>query len=199
MHEAMWTRADAVAWLDAPERVRSEDPRALWRRAGLAPGMTVVDVGAGSGYFALPAAEIVGPTGRVFAVDVSPELVGLVRDRIRERGLTNAVALRSTAKKIPLPSGRADRVLMANLLHGLPSSTVAEAARLVRPGGRLLNEDWAKRPTEGGPPVEHRLTPTEASQVLERYGLRRVGSAAFGPSHYLVTMERPLRRPPGGR
>lgn len=188
MHEAVWTREQALAVLESPERRGSEDPRALWRRVGLRSGMTVVDVGAGSGYYAVPASERVGPTGTVHAVDVSPSLVELLRER--SAGRPNVHVVRSRPDRIPLPDGIADRVLLANLLHGVPPTTVAEAVRLLRPSGRLVDVDWKKEPTDGGPPLEHRLSAAEASRVLAGYGLTIVHESLFGPAHYVVVGEK---------
>ncbi len=191
MHESVWHRAEAVAWLDDPTRRGREDPETLWDRTGLAPGMTVVDVGAGTGYYDWSASDRVGATGCVYAVDVSPELVALVRERARAQGRRNVRAVRSRPDRIPLPGRVADRVLLANLLHGVAPTTVREAVRLLRPGGRLLDVDWAKRPTPNGPPVEHRLSATEARRALEAYGLRALTTAPHGPEHYVVILEKP--------
>jgi ubiquinone/menaquinone biosynthesis C-methylase UbiE len=197
MHEAVWSGPDAIAKLDDPRRGSWEDPHALWRRVGLRPGMTVVDVGAGTGYYAFPAAERVGRSGRVFAVDRSPELVRLLRRRARELHRPNVVAVRSRIDRIPLRGGIADRVILANVLHGLPPSTIAEAVRVLRPGGRLVDVD-AKRSHRVvgpvGPPFEHRLSVRTAQEVLGRYDLRRGGAGSFGPYLYVVVMVRPRRR-----
>jgi ubiquinone/menaquinone biosynthesis C-methylase UbiE len=189
MHEAVWTREQAVALLDDPSRREREDPRKLWRRAGLRAGMCVVDVGAGSGYYTFPAGAIVGPRGRVHAVDVSPELVQLLEERARKRRRTNVEPVLSRPHRIPLPDAIADRVLLANVLHGIPPSTVKEAVRLLRPGGRLLDLDW-KKDAKRGPPVARRLSATAARRTLERYGLRMVREWKFGPNHYVVMLEK---------
>jgi ubiquinone/menaquinone biosynthesis C-methylase UbiE len=190
MHEAVWTREQAVALLDDPSRRQREDPRELWSAAGLRRGMCVVDVGAGSGYYAFPASAVVGAAGRVYAVDVSRDLVLLLNERARKRRRKNFHALASRAQQIPLPSGTADRVLLANVLHGIPPSTVREAVRVLRPGGRLVNVDWKKYATPRGPPVARRLSAAAARRTLERYGLRTVREWEFGPNHYAVMLEK---------
>jgi ubiquinone/menaquinone biosynthesis C-methylase UbiE len=195
MHEAVWSRDEAIALLDDPGRLESENPHALWEMAGLAPGMTVVEVGAGTGFYAFPASDRVGPAGRVYAVDLSPELVALVRERARARHRENLSAVRSQPKRVPLPDGVADRVLLANVLHGISPTTVREAVRLVRPGGQLVDVDWVKRATPTGPPVSHRLSANEARRALERYGLRALGTHDHGPYHYVVVLEKPAAPP----
>lgn len=190
MHEAVWTREEATAVLDDPDRYSSEDPTELWSRAGLAPGMRVVEVGSGTGFYAFPASERVGPAGRVYAVDVSPGLVDLIRERARRRRRSNLEAVVSRPQRIPLPNDLADRVLLANVLHGIPPETVREAVRVLRPGGRLVDVDWKKEPTPRGPPVPHRLSAAAARRALERYGLRTVDEWEHGPYHYAVMLEK---------
>lgn len=191
MHEATWSRAEAVACLDASDRRASQDPELLWRRVGLKRGDTVVDVGAGTGYYSFPAAARVGPDGRVFAVDTSPELVDLVRERAADRALSNVVSVLSTRIRIPIEDAVADVAILANVLHGIPPKTVDEAVRLLRPGGLLVNVDWKKETTPEGPPVEHRLSPAEATAALTARGLVPVESFDLGPYHYVLVLQRP--------
>jgi ubiquinone/menaquinone biosynthesis C-methylase UbiE len=185
-----WTREEALGALEAPERRQSQDPDALWTRIGLAPGATVVDVGAGTGFFAVEAARRVGPEGRVYAVDLSDELVELLRERRDRESLPQLQPLRNTLTSIPLPSAVADVVLLANVLHDIPVSTLSEAVRLVKPRGRFVNVDWKKEQTPGGPPLEIRLTPDEAEQLLEKQGLKAVERWEFGRWHYALVLER---------
>ena len=194
MHEAVWTRAQARAMLDDPVRFESEDPRKLWRRAGLVAGMRVAEVGAGSGFYAFPASDLVGPSGRVYAVDVSPELVAMIRERARVEHRGNLEVTLSQPERIPLPDALADRVLLANVLHGIPPGTVSEAVRLLRAGGRLVDLDWKKEPSARGPPVAHRLAAAAARRTLEGYGLRTVEEWEPGPYHYAVMLEKPPAR-----
>ncbi|MGI0071655.1 MAG: class I SAM-dependent methyltransferase [Thermoplasmata archaeon] len=190
MHEAVWTAARARALLDDPARRAGEDPLALWRRVGLARGMRVADVGAGSGFYTFPAGRLVGPTGRVYAIDVARELVALLRRRARARGRTNVRPVLARPGRIPLPDGSADRVLLANVLHGIPPATVREAARLLAAGGQLVVVDWQKRATPRGPPVGHRLSRAAARRALAAHGFTTVRQWAPGPSHYALLCER---------
>lgn len=197
MHEAAWSRSDAIARLESADRRANQDPQTLWSQATLRPGEVVVDIGAGTGFFAFPAARRVGAAGCVYAVDVSSELLDLIRERTEAGKVGNLRAVRSTPAHIPLPDGVADVVLLANVLHGVPPATVAEAVRLLRPGGRLVNVDWKKEASREGPPVRHRLSEGEAQRGLRRYGLVPVRRFELGPHHYGLVLERPPpdRRP----
>lgn len=191
MHEAAWSRSAASEILDSPSRRASQNPQRLWRRVGLKRGDIVVDVGAGTGFFTFPAAEAVGPDGQVFAVDISSELVDLVRERSAERSVANVHAILSTQTRIPIEDAVADVAILANVLHGISPSTVNEAVRLLRSGGRLVNVDWKKESTSEGPPLEHRLSPQEAADVLTSRGLVPRDSFELGPHHYVQVFERP--------
>ena len=190
-HEESWSRAEAVARLDAPGRRTDQDPDQLWNRVGLKRGNTVVDVGAGTGFYSFPAARLVGSEGRVFAVDISSELVDLVRVRALERHLSNVVPTLSSRAHIPIEDAVADFAILANVLHGIPPATVDEAVRIVRPGGRVVDLDWKKEATRDGPPLDHRLTVEEAAATLSARGLRQVDSFDLGPQHYVLVFERP--------
>jgi ubiquinone/menaquinone biosynthesis C-methylase UbiE len=177
-------REEALARLESPDRRRWQDPERLWKEVGLLPGETVVDVGAGTGYFALPAARLVGPKGRVYAVDVARDLHALVGERGASEKLEWLVPVLSESGRIPLESSIADVVLFANVLHDVPEETIAEAVRLLRPKGRLVNLDWRKTETPFGPPSEIRLSPEEARERLSFHGLRPLRPIEAGPYHY---------------
>ena len=185
-----WTREQAVAVLESPERRRSLDPEAFWEKVGLLPTTVVAEVGAGTGYFALPAARRVGKTGKVYAVDISEELVGLLRERSQKEKLPQLVAVLSQEDRIPLPDHVADVVLFANVLHDVPAPTIAEAVRLLRPGGCFVNLDWKKEETPQGPPLSIRLSPAQATEILGKWGLMVVGEWSPGPHHYAQLLRR---------
>jgi SAM-dependent methyltransferase len=185
-----WSREEGLAWLESPERRSTQDPEVVWNRVGLKPGETVVDIGAGTGYFAVSAARRVGTSGRVYAVDVSRELVELLHERSAEKALPQLIPVRSTPEAIPIDSGLADVLLFANVLHDIPSATISEAVRLLRPSGRAVNVDWKKDDTPGGPPLEIRLAPEEATALLAEHGLELADRWEFGPWHYGLTLHR---------
>ena len=189
-----WSREEALAWLESPDRRATQDPQVIWARVGLAAGETVVEVGAGTGYFAVSAARRVGPSGRVYAVDVSGELVDLLHERRSSEALPQLLPIRSTTDSIPIQSGVADVLLLANVLHDIPASTLSEAVRLLGPAGRAVNVDWKKQETPGGPPLDIRFSPDQASTLLAEQGLTEIDRWEFGPWHYGLTFRRGATR-----
>jgi ubiquinone/menaquinone biosynthesis C-methylase UbiE len=154
------------------DRQRRMPPGPVLESAGIAPGMTVLDVGAGTGYWTLPLSELVGPEGRVIAVDVEPLMVEDLWALVREHDLGNVDVVLSDELHIPLEDDVADAALLAFVLHEPPDPVafLHEIARLLVPGGRVLILEWQKRETEFGPPVEHRVSEDEARHLLETAG-----------------------------
>jgi O-methyltransferase/aklanonic acid methyltransferase len=106
--------------------------------ARASPGEMVLDVAAGRGASTIPAAEAVGPRGRVLGVDLADKMVAALGEEIRRRRITNASAERMDAERLDLADASCDLVLCGFMLHLLPdpSSAVAEFRRVLRSGGR---------------------------------------------------------------
>ncbi len=151
--------------LDPERRLSGLTPRELLREGGLRPGMTVVDYGCGPGLMTLPAAETVGPTSMVYALDIHEGMVSLVETRAREAGLTNVTALLNDGPEAPLPDGVADLILCTLVFHYRESREERQAlaldlARLLKPGGTLMVVQWVDR-----------APPDETLELLEGAGL----------------------------
>jgi SAM-dependent methyltransferase len=117
------------------------------RRAALKGGQQVLDLGTGTGSVAVKAASLVAPGGKVTAVDISREMLGLARQRAAGMGLGNIMFLEGRAEEIPTDSGSFDAVLASlSLMYAIDRAAAAhEIARVLRPGGRLVAAVW------GGP------------------------------------------------
>jgi len=187
-------RVDGACKLDDPERPRWLPPADVVRELGAFPGMTVADVGAGTGYFTLPIAEAVGPTGRVFAVDAQDAMLAHLRRKLEGRGaITNVVVVHAEAAETGLPSASCDAILLANVWHEFDERApeVAELNRLMVPGGRLVVLDW--RPDHSpppGPPADHRLPAIHAEKVLADSGWTIERSTTFGSYSWVVVATR---------
>ena len=169
-------------WRFPPERrhvLKDEDrrrrlqPERILDEADVQPGETMVDVGAGPGFWTELLAKRVGPNGHVFAVDVEPVMLDELRTLVRERGLSNVDVVQSEETSIPLEEGIADLVLLVFVLHEPPDPMpfLAEIIRLLKPDGRVLVVDWQDWPTEQGPPLEVRISQEEARALLGAAGL----------------------------
>lgn len=180
--------AARMARLESEERRRTLDPERALEALELCVGETFLDLGAGPGFFSLPAAAVVGPAGRVLAVDVSPQMVERVRQRAEENGLGHVEAILSHESQVPLSDEAADALLLSNVLHEAaePRRLLAEAHRLLKPGGRLAVIEWKKERTEHGPALEDRLESTTVDRWLIAAGFARLSRFEPGPYHFGV-------------
>ena len=176
--------------LEDPERLRWMPPAEVLARIGVRPGMRVGDVGAGTGYFAIPLAHAVGPRGKVFAVDAQKEMLDLLRRKLEAPDAPgNIELLQGDATGTHLPNGCCDVVLLANLWHELEdqAAVLRETRRILHPEGRLAVLDWrhdVQRPP--GPPLEHRVSMTDAVGTLERNGWSLQHHGPLGAFSYLL-------------
>ncbi|MFQ6090896.1 MAG: class I SAM-dependent methyltransferase [Candidatus Bipolaricaulia bacterium] len=141
-----------VARLDTPERACWQSIAAFLEVLQPQVGMAYADIGCGPGYFTLPVAERVGPEGRVYAVDIQPEMLAELARRAQARGLANVAAVRCSEREIPLPDASVDAACLANAFHELeaPAVFLKDVRRVLRPGGRLIVIDWKPMETPGG-------------------------------------------------
>jgi ubiquinone/menaquinone biosynthesis C-methylase UbiE len=168
------------------------DPREVLERIGLAEGDVLLDAGCGEGRFAIPAASMVGATGKVYAADTSADHIAALELVAREKGLDQIETfVADVTEQIPTPAGVVDVCLMANVFHefaadGAVRGELREIKRVLRSEGILAILDFRKdvdRPP--GPPLSRRLDPVEAERLVAGYGFRQESSAQVGSYHYL--------------
>jgi ubiquinone/menaquinone biosynthesis C-methylase UbiE len=176
-----------AAWasiLEDEERKEFLPPVEILKRLGVREGITFADIGCGTGYFTIPAAELVG-RGRVFAIDVQAEMLELLKKKIKDR--ENITIVKSSEDTIPLPSESVDITFMGDVLHELEGEgTLREAYRILRRGGVLGVVDWKKEKMEIGPPFEDRLSIQEAKAKIKGVGFSVTESFEIPPYHYCL-------------
>jgi ubiquinone/menaquinone biosynthesis C-methylase UbiE len=164
--------------LDDPSRLVHEPPDRLVIDLTLASGDTVIDLGAGTGYFALPIARHLKACGggRVLALDAEPRMLALLEQRARAAGLEGIIETRGVdalLPDLPVDRGCADRAVLASLYHELedPRATLRELHRVMRPGGLIVVLDWDPTGSgDRGPPRDHRVPPEEVERELSAVG-----------------------------
>ena len=161
-----------AAVFDDPARDAWQKPDEVVALLAIEPGMTVADLGAGTGYFLARLSRAVGESGRVIATDLEPDMVRYMGERATREGLANVEVRQVAADDPGLDAGAVDRVLVVDVWHHI-SDRVAYARKLaaaLRPGGRVVIVDFTMESPEG-PPVEHRLEAATIVGELEAAGL----------------------------
>ncbi|MBI2607253.1 MAG: methyltransferase domain-containing protein [Candidatus Doudnabacteria bacterium] len=166
------------------------DPEKILFQAGLSKTQTVVDLGTGSGFYALAASKIVGEQGRVFVVDILESALSHISSEARVKGLRNIQTLRCDLE-LPracasINEGVADFVIFANVLHEVTNKNnmFSEAFRLLKTGGKLLIIEWNDTPSPIGPESEVRVPQQEASDYAQKTKLRLLRRIDTDQYHY---------------
>jgi Methylase involved in ubiquinone/menaquinone biosynthesis len=172
--------------LDDPERLSLFDPEAVLKSFGLKPGMTVLDVGTGAGFYLPYLSKMVSDSGKVYAIDISPEAVEYAKSKVNQLGLQNVEVLLSQENQIPLPDNTVDFTYMAFVFHELedPVKFLKELKRVSKPIGYLALIDWKKEERDKGPPPDEVYSEWEVGIILEEAGLRVGRVVEVGPYAY---------------
>jgi ubiquinone/menaquinone biosynthesis C-methylase UbiE len=144
--------------LDGDERRKSIPPEDIVERMGLSMNDSVLDLGAGVGYFALPISK---KSKDVVAVDSEPKMLSILSQRTRSSGVMNMHLVGGDIIVLPLADGSVDHVLAAFVYHEVSdqSKLLEESARVLRPSGKLTVVDFQKRFSGEGPPIWVKKSP----------------------------------------
>ncbi len=153
------------------------------------PGWVIADFGSGSGYYTTPLARRVGAEGKVYAFDILPQAVDLVRSQSRMIHLLQVDAIQADLEEpngTHLKDGIADLVLIASILHQVDdrNALLREAYRVLKPGRTLALIEWDQTTAPGGPIMEARIPKAKAKELIETSGFILDREFEAGSHHY---------------
>lgn len=187
-----FTRAeDWVAQFDDPGRDAWQKPAEVVTALQIEPGMTVADIGAGTGYFEPYLSRAAGPTGKVLALDVEPDMVRYLGERVERQHLSNVSPALAQIDDPKLADQSVDRVLIVDTWHHIPERE-AYARKLLaalKPGGRVYVVDFTADASHG-PPARHRVPAAQVVHELSQPGLRAEVMVLALPEQYVVVATR---------
>ena len=165
---------EGAAWLERPEREAEEAPSKAVTALDLRPGQVVADIGAGSGYYTMLLSKAVGPRGRVYATDIQPEMLALIKKKIDVAPASNVELVLGTPAESRLPDGALDVALMVDVYHELaqPQAFLQSLRRALKPDGRLILIEFRKENPNVPIREEHKMSIAEARTELEAEGYR---------------------------
>ncbi len=181
-----------VAKLEDPERDAWQKPDEVVGALGLRAGQVVCDIGVGTGYFARRFAAAVGPTGRVFGVDVEPRMLAALAQRLQAEGILNVTPVMGLPADPLLPAAACDVITVVDTYHHFPDGP-AYLRRLgdsLKPGGRLVNIDFHKRALPVGPPVDHLVARADFLADAARAGFTLRAEHTMLPHQYFLVLQR---------
>jgi SAM-dependent methyltransferase len=177
-----------IAWLERPERELEERPTQAIAALELKPGQTVVDFGAGSGYFTFRMSPLVGNQGRIVAVDIEPTMLTAISERAARMQITNVETRRSTERDPNLPAQSVDLLLMVDVYHELafPFETLAGIREALKPQGRVALVEYRKEDPNVPIKEVHKMSERQIIRELEAAGFRHVKTISTLPLQHLV-------------
>ncbi len=161
-----------ASWLDRPEREEEEHADAAVEALELKPGMMVADVGAGTGHMSIKMARKVGPTGKVYANDIQPGMLQLLKKNAAQAKVTNIEPVLGTVAGTNLPKGQMDLVLLVDVYHELsePEKMLRDLRDTLKPDGRLVLIEYRGEDPEVPIRNEHKMTVAQVKTELEAEG-----------------------------
>ncbi|HXI13845.1 MAG TPA: class I SAM-dependent methyltransferase [Thermoanaerobaculia bacterium] len=164
-------------WLERAEREAEEQPDLVMDAMQLRDGQTVAEIGAGTGYFARRMARRVSPSGKVFAVDIQPEMLTLLARYVREEGVTNIVPVLGGETDPRLPEKSVDWILLVDVYHEFqkPQPMLARIRESLTPGGRVALVEYRQEGESAGHiKREHRMSVEQVRAEWEAAGFEIV-------------------------
>ncbi len=181
-----------AAWLEREEREREERGSVMLEELGLAPGMHVADIGAGTGYYSRRIAPLVAPAGRVYAVDVQPEMVAMLRESAARPELSNLVPVQASTTDPGLEPSSIDLAVMVDVYHELenPHEVLQALVRALKPGGRIAFVEY--RAEDQRVPIKplHTMSEAQIRREAARHPLEWERTARTLPWQHVVVFRK---------
>ena len=160
-----------IDWLERPEREKEENTSLLLKNLAVKPGMMIADIGAGSGYHSALLSKMVG-SGKVFAVDVEPEMIAYLSERIKQEKLSHIVPILSTEQKLPLPENIIDMMLLVDVYHefSYPYEMTLSMRAALKPGGKLVLVEFRSEDLTVPIKTIHKMSEAQAIKEFKAAG-----------------------------
>ena len=187
-HHAFSDVAQQVKWLEDPERDKWQKPDEVVAALGLKPGETIVDIGAGSGYFTRRFAKAVAPDGKAIGLDIEPGLVDYMNSQAKKLGLANYEARVVKPDDPGLAPHSSDVIFMCDAYHHIENHVeyLKRLTPALKQGGVIVLVDFKKEKLPVGPPPEHKVARQQAIDEFSRAGYRLDKEEKFLPYQYML-------------
>ncbi len=191
MHRIQQDSKAYIARLEDPMRGSYQKSAEVIKALAIKPGEVIADIGSGSGYFTLPLARAVGGKGRVYAVDVNPDMILHLNRRIRDLNLRNVVTVLCAPDDPLLADASVDRFFICDTWHHIPGHAkyLGLLKRMLKPGGQVIMVDFKKVKTPVGPPMEMRIDRADLVREMEANGFQLASEHTFLEHQYFLVFK----------
>ncbi len=160
--------------LVSEKRKRILPAEQILKNSGLKKDDIMADIGCGIGYFSFIAADILKPEGKVYALDISDDMIDEVKNRMNKEKIHNIETVKTEEYDLKLPDQSVTYAFLCTVLHEIPDKErfILEVKRILCTGGKLVVVDWEKKETDMGPPLSHRFEREEVKDLLKSQDLQ---------------------------
>lgn len=188
MHRLHTDPAAYINALDDPKRDEYQKPHQVLTALNIKPGEIIADIGAGTGYFTFRLADFVGDKGKVYAVDVSPEMIRHINRRTRDSKTTNVISILADNDDPLLPERSVNRIFVCDVWHHVENQTkyLAALKKILRPGGEVVMIDFHKKELPFGPPLQMKIAREDLVKQMESSSFRLSKEYTFLQYQYFL-------------
>jgi protein-L-isoaspartate O-methyltransferase len=179
-------------WLERPEREAEEEPEKMVEALGLKPGEHVADIGAGTGFIAKKMAQRVGAEGKVYGVDIQPEMLALMRMKMKKLGIDNVVPVQGTTTDPKLPAGKVDMIIMVDVYHEFshPFEMTQNMLKGLKIGGRLVFIEYRKEDESVPIKLVHKMTEEQVKHEMSVHPVKHQKTIGILPRQHIIIFEK---------
>jgi ubiquinone/menaquinone biosynthesis C-methylase UbiE len=187
VHKLHGDPAAYIAALEDPKRDAYQKPHEVMQALDVREGEVIADIGSGSGYFTIRLAHHVGAHGRVYAVDISPDMIRHLHTRVRDLELLNVSPILALADDPLLPQA-VDRFVLVDVWHHIENRVgyLARMKKHLKPGGQVVMIDFHKRELPVGPPSSMKIAREDLLQQMRGNGFQLIREHSFLPYQYFL-------------
>lgn len=178
--------------LDSEQRKKILPPEQTLISLGLQEGDIMADIGCGIGYFSIPASKIVGKNGKIFAMDISSEMLDDIEMKINKNNILNIETVLTDENDLKIEDKKVTFAFISLVLHEANNKEnfLAEINRIISPKGKIAIVEWEKADTESGPPIDHRIDKIDLLYTLDKLGFSNILTVSIGENFYGISAEK---------
>jgi ubiquinone/menaquinone biosynthesis C-methylase UbiE len=180
----------AASWLERPEREEEENPKKLIEMLKLRKGEVVADIGAGSGYYTFRMAKLVGPEGKIVAVDIQKEMLDIIRDRMKKEKLANVEPVMGEEADPKLKDASVDTILLVDVYHefAFPYEMTEKMVKALKPGGRIVFVEFRLEDERVPIKLVHKMSERQVlKEMAEFKEMKHAGTSSQLPWQHVIT------------
>jgi ubiquinone/menaquinone biosynthesis C-methylase UbiE len=192
--EISWTMGhEGARWLNRKTRQQEERTDLLLAKLPISPGDNIADIGAGTGFFSVPMAEVTGTNGTVYAVDIQPEMLARTQKRATKAGITNIKLVLATEKSPGLPADTLNMVLLVDAYHEFawPWEVMTAVYASLVPGGTVVLIEYREEDPDVPILRLHKMSEQQARKEMSAVGFEFVENAEFLPQQHFLVFRKP--------